>query len=69
MEFEWDERKAAANLLRHGVSFDEQEPFSKIRSMLISTIQIILSMSIDISLLGNHSKVVCWSCHTPSGGI
>jgi hypothetical protein len=23
MEFEWDERKAAANLSRHGVSFDE----------------------------------------------
>ena len=23
MEFEWDERKAAADLSRHGVSFDE----------------------------------------------
>lgn len=23
MEFEWDEKKAAANLARHGVSFDE----------------------------------------------
>ena len=23
MEFEWDENKAAANLSRHGVSFDE----------------------------------------------
>ena len=23
MEFEWDEDKAAANLLKHGVSFDE----------------------------------------------
>ena len=23
MEFEWDEEKAAANLMKHGVSFDE----------------------------------------------
>jgi uncharacterized protein len=23
MEFEWDEKKAAANLTKHGVSFDE----------------------------------------------
>jgi len=23
MEFEWDDRKASANLLKHGVSFDE----------------------------------------------
>ena len=25
MAFEWDERKAAANLSRHGVSFEEAE--------------------------------------------
>ena len=25
MEFEWDENKAAANLSRHGVSFDEAQ--------------------------------------------
>ena len=32
MEFEWDDNKAATNLLKHGVSFDEaktifQDPF------------------------------------------
>lgn len=25
MQFEWDEEKAAANLTKHGVSFDEAE--------------------------------------------
>jgi uncharacterized DUF497 family protein len=30
MAFEWDEKKAAANLKKHGVDFEEAKPFSTI---------------------------------------
>lgn len=52
MEFEWDGEKAAANLSKHGVSFDEA------KTVLISTTQIILTMSIAILSLASRGKVV-----------
>jgi uncharacterized DUF497 family protein len=32
VNFSWDERKAVSNLEKHGVSFDEGRPSSRIRS-------------------------------------
>ena len=59
MEFEWDENKAAANLSKHGVAFDEAKLSLKMHFMLISTIPTTLMMSIGILSLDNQSSVVC----------
>lgn len=37
LHFEWDERKASANIVKHGVSFEEAKPvFSDERARLIA---------------------------------
>lgn len=41
LHFEWDDRKAAANAKKHGVSFDEAKSVSSTSAPSLSTIPII----------------------------
>ena len=52
-QFEWDADKAAANLRKHGVSFDEAVTALAIRWRSSSRTQIIQS---------GRSGTWCWAC-------
>jgi uncharacterized DUF497 family protein len=55
LTFEWDARKAAANLARHGVSFDEAITVSPIH-LAASRMMIAISVSeVRLVLLGTSS--------------
>ncbi len=57
MEFEWDERKAAANLNKHGVSFHEGAQSSEIRWQSLSMTPIILELSSGFLRSGYHGQI------------
>lgn len=54
MQFEWNKEKAASNLTKHGVSFEEAKTFLMILSMLTSMIQTILRTRRVILLLDSQ---------------
>ncbi len=72
LHFEWDEQKAAANLVKHGVSFDEAKSvFYDERARMINDPDhsdkedrfILLGLSSALKLL-----VVC-HCYRGEGGV
>ena len=56
MEFEWDKNKAASNLSKHGVSFDEARTVLMIPFILIFMIQTIPMMNTGILSSDNQHK-------------
>jgi uncharacterized DUF497 family protein len=54
MKFEWDENKAAINLLKHQVSFEEAKTVFDDPPMLTSMIQTTLIMRSVTLLLENQ---------------
>ena len=59
LKFEWDTEKAASNLRKHGVSFDEAGSFSWINLRYPARIQIIRSANCATSLSECHDSVAC----------
>ena len=59
MTFEWDEAKAAANLAKHGVSFDDAKTVFDDPLYVDSMIPIIRLMSLVTLSLGRHDKAGC----------
>jgi len=57
--FEWDEAKAATNLAKHRVAFDEAKTVFDDPSMLIFTIPNIPPMSLATLLSERPDKAEC----------
>jgi hypothetical protein len=57
VDCEWDEAKAAGNLEKHGVSFEELPLSLLTHSILISMTRTIRLMSIAISLSEHRGRV------------
>jgi hypothetical protein len=51
LQFEWDPKKASSNEKKHGVSFEEAELFSLMKTRNLLMILTILKMRIDLSCL------------------
>ena len=57
LEFTWDSKKAAANLQKHGVAFEEALTVSKILSHEYTTIHITLVASLEKSSSERQSQL------------
>ncbi len=64
MVFEWDATKAATNLLKHSVSFEEAPPSSATLSLLFSRIRIILSANTGLLLSAPQFVEEYWPFHS-----
>ncbi len=47
--FEWDSKKAASNVAKHGVTFEEANPFFTIRKLWLFLIRTIPLLKSDLS--------------------
>ena len=65
MKFEWDPSKAAANLAKHGVSFDRVPQYSLTNWPCQAPILTTPHESRDILPLGCQALDVCLSCRIP----